>query len=650
MFAIAGLWGGVFWAGSVRAGHHPFFYQSYFEPAVLLACGKGFLLSDPQPAPLRAFILEEADTFSCDDLPKDLTVGTKGLYQRPWRYLMTMVAVAWMVLGISWSGLAPLFGVLYGLTTALAYANFRLIVGRVAALAATTALTVSTLQLTNLPNLRDYAKAPLTLALVFVLVALAVRPWRPRAVLLLSLAYGLILGIGYGFRTDLLIDIPPFLITMALFMPGGVLRNLPVKIAAIGLCAAGFIAAGWPIITSVVGSGGCQWHPFLVGFTAPFDEALGVSGGSYGWGHLPQDDYVWTTVSSYASRFHPDLGPIEYCSREYDVASGAYLRHLLTTFPADLVTRAYAAVLNVVDLPFRETAPPFTSHAVLPYRLRGFILGSLSHAGPWLAGAFVLVISWSRLRLALFASFVILYFGGYPSIQFGVRHYFHLEFIGWAVLAFLAERGIRLVLGSRLEGTPAAPPAREGVPRLIACAVLLASVLLVPLAILRSYQGVQVTRLLESYVRSPAEPLALVGSAPGQFRVPAGDRGWLRPGTLADGPRNPETRFVQAVVNGAACRPGTTVTFRYDPARPDDFSYAVPLDGVVRSGSTRIFEAVYDNFQGLDVSDSAPGCLQEVLVLTHLEQFPLLLPARLSPGWEGRPQYQRITFFGGARR
>ena len=33
---------------------------------------------------------------------------------------------------------------------------------------------------------------------------------------------------------------------------------------------------------------------------------------------------------------------------------------------------------------------------------------------------------------------------------------------------------------------------------------------------------------------------------------------------------------------------------------------------------------MYDNFQGLDISDSAPGCLQEVLVLRHLEQFPLL--------------------------
>ena len=42
---------------------------------------------------------------------------------------------------------------------------------------------------------------------------------------------------------------------------------------------------------------------------------------SYGWGHLYKDDYVWATVSSYASRFRPDLGYIEYCSREYDVAS-----------------------------------------------------------------------------------------------------------------------------------------------------------------------------------------------------------------------------------------------------------------------------------------------------------------------------------------
>ena len=128
-----------------------------------------------------------------------------------------------------------------------------------------------------------------------------------------------------------------------MFLPGGVLHSLPVKAAAVGLFAAGFTAAGWPIISTVVSGGGCQWHVFLLGLTSPFNDALGVSGGSYGWGHLYKDEYLWATVSGYASRFRPDLGYIEYCSHEYDVASWEYLRHVLLTFPADMMTRAYAS-------------------------------------------------------------------------------------------------------------------------------------------------------------------------------------------------------------------------------------------------------------------------------------------------------------------
>src|SRR3989442_1489871 len=130
----------------------------------MVACGKGFLISQHQPPALRDFLFEKTDRFSCNELPLDLKVSTEGLVQRPWRYLMTTVAVAWMMLGISWSGLAPLLGVLYGATTVLAYAFCRLFVGRIAAVACAAALCLSTIQLANLPNLRDYAKAPFTVA------------------------------------------------------------------------------------------------------------------------------------------------------------------------------------------------------------------------------------------------------------------------------------------------------------------------------------------------------------------------------------------------------------------------------------------------------------------------------------------------------
>jgi len=187
VFVCSAIWGGAAYTRAIQSGGHPFFYQNYFEPAVMTACGKGFLVTPPaqRPPAVQAFLLQRTDRFSCTDLPADLHVGTEGLYQGPWRYLMTAVAVAWMVLGISWSGLAPLFGVLYGATTVLAYALFRLVAGRVASLGCAAAVCLSRLQIANLPNLRDYAKAPFRLALMLILASLVVPPWRGRYVLLL---------------------------------------------------------------------------------------------------------------------------------------------------------------------------------------------------------------------------------------------------------------------------------------------------------------------------------------------------------------------------------------------------------------------------------------------------------------------------------
>ena len=686
IFAMAAIWGWAFYTGYVKTGHHPFFYQSYFEPAVMVACGKGFVVSESQPPALRAFVLEQTDRFSCDELPPDLTVGTKGLYQRPWRYLMTTVGVVWRVVGISWSGLAPLFGVFYGATTALAYALCRLIAGRAAAVACAAALCVSTLQLTNLPNLRDYAKAPFTLALVLILVALVVRPWRTRDVLLLSLGYGLVMGVGYGFRTDVLVNIPPFLATVALFMPGGIVRNPGMKLAAVGVFAFGFLAAGWPIITTVASGGGCQWHVFLLGLASPFNDALGVAGGSYGWGHLYKDEYLWATVSSYATRFRPDLGYIEYCSHQYDVASWEYLRHILITFPADMVTRAYAAVLQVLDLPFRRFDPPFAHHLVLFYRIRAFALTALTHTGPFLAAAFVLTISWSSLRQALFAVFVILYFGGHPAIQFLPRHYFPFEFITWAMLAFLVERavclGVALVrnrsganitierrgrkgrkaetvilsglrglcvltssrgtdVASWIDGRPIA-----GVRRVAVCAAAALVMLLVPPALLRWYQQGRAMRLLESYIAASTSPMPMQTVAPGRFRLSseAGDTRTPSQIEAVAALGRSRASFLEAEFDAAACVPGTTVTFQYDPTyQATDFSHAVPLQTRGQAMPTRLFEPVYAGFRGIDVSDPAGACFRRLLVVKDADQFPLLLPAELPPGWESEPQYQRIA-------
>ena len=451
----------------VRRGGHPFFYQSYFEPAVMLACGHGFVLSRPQPPALAAFLAEKRDSFHCEELPRDLELTTDALVQRPWRYLLTTVALAWKVLGLSWTGLAPLFGAFYAATAVAVYVLCRQLAGPVASLAATAAFSLSPLQLANLANLRDYAKAPFVVWLAALLAAMVVRPLRPRAVVLLALGYGLIMGIGYGFRTDLLIAFPPLVVAIVLFLPGGITRQLLTKVVALGALATGFLVAAAPILSSVASRGGCQWHFSLLGLTDPFNEALGVGGGAYSWGHLYKDEYLWATISSYAARLRPDLGYIEYCSREYDIASGGYLRSVLATFPADILTRAYAAVFQVLDLPFRHVIG-------VPY------LGTLA------AILFVGGVAMVNRRLALFATFAIAYFGGHTAIQFLPRHFFPFEFVSLAILAVIVDRAMNPVA--------AAPGALQRATVFVVAVIV---VLAIPLLILRSYQNRVVIDLLD---------------------------------------------------------------------------------------------------------------------------------------------------------
>src|SRR5260221_9485084 len=106
---------------------------------------------------------------------------------------MFAVGLSWRVLGVSWSGLGPLFGALLGLTIAAGYAIVRLGAGPLIAMLCACGLSVSGLHLFYLPQLRDYAKAPFTLLLVFLLGLLVKRPATWRGTLSIAAAYGAVL-------------------------------------------------------------------------------------------------------------------------------------------------------------------------------------------------------------------------------------------------------------------------------------------------------------------------------------------------------------------------------------------------------------------------------------------------------------------------
>jgi hypothetical protein len=631
LFVTAAAWSAASWKRAVAHGQ-PFYYQHYFEPAVMIACGKGFVVSQPPLPAVSAFLQQRVDRFSCDAIPAGANLGTEGLYQAPWRYLMFGVGLSWRVLGVSWSGLGPLFGTLFGATITAAYAIFRLGMSPLLGVLGSYALSVSSLHLINLPQLRDYAKAPFTLILVCLLGVLVTRRATWKGILTVSAVYGAVLGVGYGVRTDFLANIPPFFLALAGFLEGGVFKNLRLKAAAGAVCAAVFLFVAWPIVSSVYRSGGCQWHTVILGLARQFSDPLGIEDAPYDANREYLDDYAYVNVTSSAARMRPGVGHIEYCQHEYDQVTARYLFDVVRHFPADMVVRAYASTLRIVELPFapRLMLDVATGEPKFDYN-RGHGVGLVAVVA---ALALAMAASW---RIGLFLVFFLLYFGAYPALQFDPRHFFHLEFIAWWAFGFILQCAVAdvwpLVQNARWE-VVRRDTLRAALP-LSGCAVALAAILWAA----RLYQQVEVRTFLQQYIDAPKDDV------PVDEATSANSLRFLRMAPQTD----PETAdFLEVDVNGWRCADRSTVTFRYgvDMATRKAFSRMFRVDHRDTAHDvTRIFMPVYDRFQGIDFSDSRSGCVDGVYRLPDVKQ-PLLLEVILTPGWQNAPLYQRLKGTG----
>src|SRR6185312_13634984 len=298
-------WGTWYWNQSYAIGRHPFFYQLYYEPAVMLACGKGFVVAQPQIPAMTRFLQEQAAEFDCRDIPENAKLGTDGLYQGSARYIMTAVGLTWRYTGVSWRRIGPVAGMLFGITIAAAYGIFRLGMGRVLSIMLAWFLSLSTLHLLNLPNIRDYSKAPFALLLIFLLGLLVTRAPSWKRVLWIAAAYGVVMGVGYGFRTELLINIPAFLLTVFLFLDANVGDRLRYGAAAAVLGLGVFYVTAWPIISAVNNTWGCQWHVAVLGLGDDSAHDLQLRQPAYDWLDGFTDEFAYATATSYAARREP---------------------------------------------------------------------------------------------------------------------------------------------------------------------------------------------------------------------------------------------------------------------------------------------------------------------------------------------------------
>lgn len=627
-------WGTWYWNRSLALGRRPFFYQLYFEPAVMVACGKGFVVSQPQVPAIGAFLSEQTQSFDCSQIPAGTTLRSENLFQNAYRYLMMATGMTWRVTGISFQRLAPLAGVLFGVAITAAYGLFRLGMGRVISALLAWVLSVSTLQVGNLPHILDYSKAPFIL-LLFFLTGLLVR-MRPSwtRVLLTSAAAGVVLAVGYGFRSDPIIVVPAFVAGLVLFLDADWRRRLQYAAGGCVAFFAAFYIVGWPVIAGVQRTWNCQWHTGILGLGGGYTKELQLEPAPYDWLAGFTDEFVAVDATSYVARVHPGTKPIEFCSPEYGNATQAFMFDVVRHTPGDIVVRAYASALQMVQLPLRWRFAPMPHLATDYYKLKKAIAKRTQDAGVFLVVAAVVLVTAYSLRLGLFLIGFLLYFGGYPAVQFSNRHFFHLEFITWWAIGFLVQQAAsRAVAALRGRALPLPSPESWRRAGLVTGGVFVA--LFVSLWVARAYQHSTMAPLVNAFATSERDPLA-VEVAGDVHRVPSFEIKATAPATA---------EMLEVDVNEWQCPAGSTLKFVYDPSVVG-YAHDIPLDSTQPHVATRILLPVFRGFQGVRVPDARPECVAGLHRLRHPERFTLMPELVLRSGWERQPLHQSLAGWG----
>ena len=156
-----------------------------------------------------------------------------------------------------------------------------------------------------------------------------------------------------------------------------------------------------------------------MGFASFSDHELGViTPASYEKHYLLNDLYCTLKAHDAAKRgvtFSPETYAKRCNEPEFDLEmKQAYVSEIIKTFPGDMLTRAYAAVVRIATA---IVASPFP------------VVHFFENWGLWFtAGGLLMIAAVSPVRAWLML-LLLCYFCGYTSIQFAFRHAFHMSFV-----------------------------------------------------------------------------------------------------------------------------------------------------------------------------------------------------------------------------
>lgn len=660
--AVAGACiGSAYYAAASSVEPKPAFYQDTFGPAVMQACGRGFVNPDLAGAPaLARFLRQQRTVLDCAEIPKTVPVGPLLPFQRASRYLMLVVAIYWRATAVSWDHLAPLAGALQGVVVGVSYCAFRVLLPRILAVPLSVALAFSRIQLGNLPNFRDSTKTAFFVSIVLVVLLVWTRPLTRRTIAMLSAAFGLVAAVAIGFRPDVAVWFPALGIALLFAQRETPSRRIVNTAFGSGVAVVTFVLAGWPILSHYESAGNFG-HVTLLGLTTPFDDNLGVRRVPYTLGRHYDDGYILAVVNSYAKRVHGRKSLLETSTADYERYALMCVWEVARTFPADTATRTAASMARVVNLPFKHG--PAQNDGIITrvpglragVRLRDRIFGPID------GGGFVIVfIAFTLLaarRAALAAGFAatVLLLAGIPALQFSGRHVSHLEIVGLFALG-LVIREIAGLIRRAAKWRPREPegwrPAGRAVARAAVCAAALIVIPLAAIGLLRSHQQRALSRLFDAY-GAEAVHLAYSTQAAGAGHVLVMPAGVAMQSGMRRAQPEAQSDYLLVDLNDACDPVSLTMRIRYasDGSSPN-FTHDVPVVLWPRErGSRRLFVPVYQfmdiagqgfRFDGLEFDTRDLSCITALKRVPDTGAARLWLDLDLGPNWKEQPLYQRL--------
>jgi len=644
-------------------GGVPQFYQDQFGPAVMLACGRGFVNVDSGSVPaFDDFLKQRAAALRCEDLPAAIQPVPLSGFHGSSRYLMTAAALVWRMTGVDFHALDVLIAACFTVAVAAAYAAVRLGCGRTVALIVVLLWTFSYRHLENVPHLRDYSKAPFFM-LMLVAMGVAAAERRPRRLIAVGALFGAVQGFGFGMRTDVALNFVPFLLVLFAAAPLEGLAALRPRLACAAAALGVFAVVALPILQTYARSSSL-WHVVLLGFTSPYDENLniGFPRPAYGFPYAHNDSYIEAVVRAHWSRLHPADPPLKMLTRPYDRACQEYFVRLAANFPGDMMTRGLASVAGIVNLPFwlpDGDVPVGISNPVLKsvWHFRGQVAQSIYGSGLALV-ATVLIIIGIQAPLYACVAFVLLWFwGAFPAIEFQGRHIFQFELVVLAAIAWagtLLWRFMATVVGNP-SGRDAVGSGGAGtrVLRAVGTVAVLVAIVGTTLVGARAYQIPNARAFVTSYDRAPAAAIAAAAIPLPNDTVRLAVDLFHQP-TARD---QIDEVMLKAEFDFAQCGhpPAVKPVFRYDVSERwfTAFSRETPLEDLGPS-PTRVFLPVYSvvrnwipvaRFAGVEVPSAFARCVR-LSRMDDTRALPLLIPVTMAPDWQ-RKLYQRVRLGSG---